>query len=60
MLAGSVAGGYLAQATNLGVPYVLRAVVLALTFVFAFLFMRDIGFTPKRDEQTDSRDARAC
>ena len=48
MLSGSVAGGYLAQATNLGVPYVLRAVVLALSFVLAFLLMRDIGFTPKR------------
>lgn len=48
MLVGSVAGGYLAQATNLGVPYMLRAVVLALTFVVALMLMRDIGFTPKR------------
>src|ERR671910_1920294 len=29
MLGGSVAGGYLAQVTNLGVPFVLRAVILA-------------------------------
>ena len=28
MLGGSVAGGVIAQATNLGVPYILRAVVL--------------------------------
>src|SRR5512145_693719 len=28
MLGGSVAGGLIAQATNLGVPYVIRAVVL--------------------------------
>ena len=48
MLAGSIAGGYLAQATNLGVPYVLRAVVLGLSFVLASTLMRDIGFTPKR------------
>jgi MFS family permease len=49
MLGGSVLGGYLAQVTNLGVPYVLRAAVLALSFVSAFLLMRDTGFTPKRD-----------
>ena len=48
MLGGSVAGGYLAQATNLGTPYMLRAAVLALTFVIAFVVMRDVGFTPKR------------
>ena len=48
MLGGSVAGGYLAQVTNLGAPYVLRSVVLAATFVFAFVVMRDIGFTPRR------------
>jgi predicted MFS family arabinose efflux permease len=48
MLTGSVAGGYLAQATNLGAPYILRAVVLALSFVLAFVLMRDVGFTPKR------------
>lgn len=48
MLGGSVAGGVIAQATNLGVPYILRALVLSLTFVFAFLLMRDIGFTPSR------------
>ena len=47
MLSGSVAGGYLAQATNLGAPYVLRAVVLGLTFLLAFGLMRDIGFTAK-------------
>jgi MFS family permease len=46
MLAGSVAGGLIAQVTNLGVPYILRAVILALTFILAFFTMRDIGFTP--------------
>jgi MFS family permease len=46
MLGGSVAGGVLAQATNLGVPYLVRALVLALTFVAAFALMRDLGFAP--------------
>lgn len=48
MLTGSVAGGYIAQLTNLGVPFVLRGVVLVVMFVLAFAVMKDIGFTPKR------------
>ena len=51
MLGGSVAGGVIAQATNLGVPYVLRAAVLVLSFVCAFLLMRDTGFTPSRSRR---------
>lgn len=51
MLTGSVAGGYLAQLTNLGVPYIVRAVVLAVSFVLAFVLMRDIGFAPKRTDR---------
>jgi MFS family permease len=51
MLGGSVAGGVIAQATNLGVPYVLRTVVLAVTFLVAFLWMRDLGFAPSRGKQ---------
>jgi MFS family permease len=50
MLSGSVAGGYVAQVTSLGVPFVLRAAVLAIMFVVAFRLMRDIGFTPERDK----------
>ena len=46
MLTGSVAGGVIAQATNLGVPYIIRGIVLVLTFACAFVLMRDIGFTP--------------
>ena len=46
MLVGSVAGGFIAQATNLGVPYILRSVLLGLTFVVAFVAMKDLGFTP--------------
>jgi MFS family permease len=48
MLTGTLAGGVIAQFTNLGVPYVLRAVMLLLTFLVAFGFMRDEGFTPRR------------
>ena len=51
MLSGSTAGGFLAQTFNLGVPYIVRAVLLALTFVLAFIFMRDVGFTPKRSKR---------
>lgn len=48
MLAGSVAGGVIAQATNLGVPFLLRVAVLLAMFVVAFLLMHDVGFTPER------------
>jgi MFS family permease len=47
MLFGTVAGGFVAQITNLGVPYVIRAVMLVLTMLVALRFMRDIGFTPQ-------------
>ena len=48
MLTGSVAGGYIAQVTNLGVPFVLRGVVLLVMFVLAFVLMKDVGFTPQK------------
>jgi MFS family permease len=48
MFAGSVLGGVIAQATNLGVPFLVRAGVLVLMFVFALVAMRDLGFTPDR------------
>ena len=51
MLGGSVAGGLIAQATNLGVPYVVRTLVLAVTFLVAFTVMRDVGFTPARGKR---------
>jgi MFS family permease len=47
MLSGSVLGGLVAQWTNLGVPYILRALALIVTFVIALVFMRDWGFVPK-------------
>lgn len=49
MLVGTVAGGFIAQATNLGVPYLIRALMLGVTLVVALRYMRDIGFTPDRD-----------
>jgi MFS family permease len=48
MLTGSVLGGVIAQATDLGVPYVLRAVMLGVTLLVALRFMHDIGFKPRR------------
>ena len=48
MLTGTVAGGVIAQVTDLGVPYIVRAAMLGLTLVVAWRFMHDIGFTPDR------------
>jgi MFS family permease len=48
MLIGTVAGGVIAQATDLGVPYILRAIMLALTFGVAFAWMHDVGFSAKK------------
>jgi MFS family permease len=47
MLTGSVAGGFIAQLTNLGMPFVIRGVILAIMFVVAFRLMHDVGFTPQ-------------
>ena len=50
MLSGSVLGGVIAQFTDLGVPFLVRAAVLVVMFVVAALLMHDIGFTPDRSE----------
>ena len=50
MFTGSVLGGVIAQATNLGVPFLLRAGVLVVMFVFASVVMKDLGFTPDRSQ----------
>jgi MFS family permease len=50
MLTGSVAGGYAAQLTNLGVPYVVRSILLGVTLVAAWFLMKDLGFTPDRSK----------
>lgn len=51
MFTGAIAGGFIAQATNLGVPYLLRGLILIVTFVLAFVLMRDLGFTPAKGER---------
>lgn len=47
MLTGSVLGGVIAQATNLGVPYFIRAALLVITLGIAHFFMKDLGFKPE-------------
>jgi MFS family permease len=49
MLTGSVLGGIVAQLTNLGVPYIVRAAMLGVTLVVAMRFMHDLGFKPDRE-----------
>lgn len=51
MLSGSVAGGYLAQVTDLGVPFLVRSALLALTLIVAYFLMYDIGFTPDKSQK---------
>ncbi len=53
MLIGSVGGGALAQLSH-GVPYALRSVLLLLTFILAWRWMHDIGFTPERSRGLSS------
>ena len=50
MLGGSVAGGVIAQATSLGVPFLLRVGVLLVMFGVAWRLMHDVGFTPEPAE----------
>lgn len=49
MLVGSVLGGVIAQLSSLGVPFVLRSLLLIAAFVVALILMRDLGFTPQHD-----------
>ena len=51
MLVGSVGGGLIAQVTSLGVPFVLRGVVLVLMFAVAFRLMHDVGFTAAKGDR---------
>jgi len=48
MLVGAAGGGVLAQATSLGVPFLVRVGALLVMTVVAAAFMRDLGFTPDR------------
>lgn len=49
MFSGSIAGGFIAQMTNLGVPYLFRAGVLVINFAVAFFFMKDLGFAQQKN-----------
>ncbi len=49
MLVGTVLGGVIAQVSDLGVPYIVRAAMLGITLLVAFRFMHDIGFKPDRE-----------
>jgi MFS family permease len=51
MLTGSVAGGFIAQVTSLGVPFIVRAGVLLVMFAVAWRLMHDIGFTPEKGQR---------
>ena len=46
MLTGSVAGGMIAQTTNLGVPYIIRAAVARAQFRICFPVNERLGFKP--------------
>ena len=48
MLVGTIAGGFIAQVAALGAPYLVRAGLQLVSFVVAFVLMKDIGFTPER------------
>jgi MFS family permease len=45
MLVGSIGGGVLGQ-LNLSVPFLVRAGMLGLVFIFSYFTMHDIGFKP--------------
>ena len=51
MLAGSVAGGFIAQQVSLGAPFVIRGAILLVMFAVAFRLMHDVGFTPEERGQ---------
>jgi MFS family permease len=48
MLVGTVAGGFIAQLTSFGVPYLVRAALQLLGFFVALAIMKEIAFTPSR------------
>lgn len=46
MLVGTIGGGLLGT-LNLAIPYVIRAILLAAVTGWAYIYMREIGFTPR-------------
>lgn len=49
MLVGTIAGGFIAQSSALGVPYLARAGLQLVSFGVAFAIMKDRGFTFDRE-----------
>lgn len=45
MLIGSIGGGFLGE-LGLSIPFLVRAALLGMVFIFAFFSMHDIGFSP--------------
>lgn len=45
MLIGSIGGGFLGV-LGLSIPFLVRAALLGMVFIFAFFSMHDIGFSP--------------
>jgi MFS family permease len=48
MLVGTAAGGFIAQLTSFGVPYLVRAALQLLSFCVAFVIMKEIAFAPSK------------
>jgi MFS family permease len=48
MLVGTIAGGFIAQVATLGTPYLVRGGLQLVSFIVAFVVMKDIGFNPER------------
>ncbi|MDB4962936.1 MAG: major facilitator superfamily 1 [Myxococcales bacterium] len=48
MLVGTIAGGFIAQIAALGAPYLVRAGLQLVSFLVAFVLMKDLGFHPER------------
>ena len=55
MLTGTLGGGFVAQFTNLGVPYLVRAGLLGATLVAAAAWMQDLGFSTRRRERVGNQ-----
>jgi MFS family permease len=48
MLVGTLAGGFIAQISALGTPYLVRAGVQLVSFIVALVVMKDLGFTAEK------------
>lgn len=49
MLLDTVAGGFIAQLTSFGIPYLVRAGLQLLSFCVASVIMKEVAFTPSRE-----------